>query len=152
TTRRLPRPGPSLSPRHPRAVPEAEATNESVRVVAEPGSRWKVLELRRVPTADHDLVRLERCTKARDHVEHVLPPAPLAVPLEPPDADVILERAPLLVRQVPELHGLQQAVDDERRAETGAEAEEEHAAASVAAERLHRGVVDHLHGPAEGAS
>ena len=34
--------------------------------------------------------------------------------------------------------------------ESGAESEEEHAAALVAAERLHGGVVDHLHRAAEG--
>src|SRR5437899_12863714 len=89
-------------PHRLRAVPEAEAAEESVRVVAEPGSRWKLRELRRVSTADHDLVRLERCPEALEHVQHVLPPALLAVALEPPDADVILERAPFLVREMPE--------------------------------------------------
>ena len=64
----------------------------------------------------------------------------------------MLVRVPFLVREVSELHGLEHALDDQRRAETGPEAEEEHAAASVAAEGLHRGVVDELHGPAEGAS
>src|SRR5206468_1076126 len=134
TRQRCPRRGPSSMPRHPRAVPEAEATEESVLVVAEPGSRWKLRELRRVSTADHDLVRLERCPEALEHVQHVLPPALLAVALEPPDADVILERAPFLVREMPELHGLEQAVDDQRRAEAGPEPEEEHAAAPIAAE------------------
>src|SRR5207237_8784540 len=107
---------------------------------------------RRVSTTAHDRVRRERGTEACDHLQPVRPPALLAVALEPSDADVILERVPLLVRQVSELHGLEQAVDDQGRAETGPEAEEEHAAASVAAEGLHRGVVDGLHGPAEGAS
>src|SRR5438445_4714188 len=125
TRRRSPRRGPSSMPRHPPVVPEAEATEEGVLVVAEPGSRRKLLELRRVSTADHDLVRLERCTEACDHVQHVRPPALLAVALEPSDADVILERVPLL-REVSELHGLEHALDDQGRAETGPEAEEEH--------------------------
>src|SRR5690349_7981267 len=56
--------GPSSMARDPRAVPEPEATEEGIRVVADPGSRWKLLELRRVSTPDHDLVRLERCTEA----------------------------------------------------------------------------------------
>src|SRR5262249_59520380 len=76
----------------------------------------------------------------------------LPVALERSDADVVLERAPLLVWEVSELHGLEHALDDQGRAETRPEAEEEHAAASVAAERLHRRVVDELHGPAEGPS
>src|SRR5207244_4276120 len=152
TRQRSPRRGPSSMPRHPRAVPEAEATEEGVLVVAEPGSRWKLLELRRVSTADHDLVRLERCTEACDHVQNVRPPALLASALEPSYADVILGCVPLLVREVSELHGLEHALDDEGRAETGPEAEEEHAAAPVAAEGLHRGIVDELHRPAEGAA
>ena len=39
---------------------------------------------------------------------------------------------------------------DQRGAETGAEAEEEHLAALVAAQRLHRGIVDHLDRTPEG--
>jgi len=42
-----------------------------------------------------------------------------------------------------QLHRLEHAVDDQRGADAGAEAEEQHAAAVVAAERLHRRVVDH---------
>src|SRR5262249_13208327 len=150
TPQRLPRPGRSSSP--PGAVPEAEATEEGVRVVAEPGSRWELLELRGASTADHDLVRLERGTERRDDVQPGLPPALPAVALEPPDADIILERVPFLVREVSELHRLEDAVNDERRAEAGSEPEAEHAAASIAAERLHRGGVDGPHGPAEGAA
>ena len=43
-----------------------------------------------------------------------------------------------------ELERFDDAVDDQRGAETGAEAEEEHSAAFVAAERLHDGVVHDL--------
>ena len=48
-----------------------------------------------------------------------------------------------------ELHRRDDPVDDERRAEAGAESEEEHLAAFVASERLHRRVVDHLRRLAE---
>ena len=64
-------------------------------------------------------------------------------------ADVLVHTSALLVRQVREFHRLEHAIDDERRAEPGAEAEEEHAAALVAAQRLHGGVVDHSHGTPE---
>ena len=40
-------------------------------------------------------------------------------------------------------------IDDERRAQAGAEAEEEHSAALVSAQRLHGGVVDDAHRLAE---
>ena len=47
------------------------------------------------------------------------------------------------------LHGHHEAVDDERRPEAGPQSEEEHPPAVVAAERLHRGVVDDLRRLAE---
>ncbi len=55
----------------------------------------------------------------------------------------------MLVGEVRELHGLEKSVADHCGAEAGAEAEEEHAAAFVAAEGLHAGVVDEFHGMAE---
>src|SRR5205085_12626857 len=48
-------------------------------------------------------------------------------------------------------HRLDGPVDDEARTEPGAEAEKQHTAAAITAGRLHRGVVDHPHRPAEGA-
>src|SRR5439155_1003528 len=105
--------------RHPSStVPQAEATDERVRVVHESSSGWQRLELRGVPAADHDLVRLERGAETRDHVQHVLAPVLLPVALEPSDADIVLECCALLVRQVAELHRLEDAVDDERRSQT----------------------------------
>ena len=56
---------------------------------------------------------------------------------------------PFLIGQVREFHRLEHAIDDERGAESGAEAEEEHAAALVAAQRLHRRVVDDANGTPE---
>ena len=47
------------------------------------------------------------------------------------------------------LHGHHEAVDDECRPEAGPQSEEEHPPAVVAAERLHRGVVDDLRRLAE---
>src|SRR3989442_2350724 len=133
------------------AVPEAEAAEERVGVVAEPAAGREPPELRRIPATNDDVVRIERRPQALRHVEHALAPARLAMTLEPPDADVVLEAVALLVRQVGEFHRLEDAVDDERGPEAGAEAEKQHPAAAVAPERLHRGVVEHLHRMAEGS-
>src|SRR5580692_1555401 len=56
----------------------------------------------------------------------------------------------MLVGEVRELHGLKKSVANHCGAEAGAEAEEEHATAFVAAESLHAGVVDNFYGMAEG--
>ena len=63
-------------------------------------------------------------------------------------AEQVLERL-ILVRQVRELERDDAAVVDERGAEARAEAEEQHAAAFVAAERLHGRVVQDPDGLAE---
>lgn len=52
---------------------------------------------------------------------------------------------------MPELHRRDHAIDDERRAQTRPETQEQHRAAGVAAERLHRRIVDDLHGAPERA-
>jgi hypothetical protein len=58
----------------------------------------------------------------------------------------MLERS-IPVRQMAQLHRLDDAVDDEGRPQTGSEAQEEHLAALVGAQRLHRRVVDDLSPP-----
>src|SRR5262249_21655414 len=65
-------------------------------------------------------------------------------------ADIVLETAVLFVRQVTEFHRCDGSLDDEGRAQAGAQAEEEHAAAVVAAQGLHGGIVDELDRFAEG--
>ena len=127
-----------LRPRHMRNPPlNALALSPS----RQPGG--ELFQLLHVAAAEHHLVRLERRAQALDDVEHRAPPLLLAETLEAADAEVVLV-GPLPVRQVAELHRLDDAVDDEGRAEPGAEAEEEHLPAPVAAERLHRRVVHHL--------
>ena len=69
-------------------------------------------------------------------------------PLETALSHVVLVGA-LPVGQVAQLHRLHDPVDDQRGAEPGAESEEEHLAAPVAAQRLHGGIVDDLHRPSE---
>ena len=103
--------------------------------------------------------RSRRVATAEDHVvggegdgEVARPPrrAPSATrrlptrfsPLRPSMAPRVL---PVLARELAELERDDHVLRDQRRADAGAEAEEEHPAAFVAAERLHRGVVDDAH-------
>ena len=84
-------------------------------------------------------------------------PLARAVLLLAADADVILERTALAVRQVRELHRQHFAARDHAGAEAGAETEEEHLAAlharsAMAADRLHRSVVEQLDRHAERAA
>src|SRR5207302_10572648 len=131
---------------------QPEPADEGVGVVAEPSSGRRFFEFRDIATADDDVFRTERGPQALDYVYDALAPSRLTQTLEPADADVVFERPVLLVREMRELHRFENSVDDERRAETGSEAEEQHATAAVTAERLHRRVVHHLHRTAEGAA
>ncbi len=84
-----------------------------------------------------------------NHVGHVAPPLLLAEALQPADADVVFVGF-LAVREVAQLHRLDDPVDDHRGTQPGAEPQKEHLPAAVAAQGLHGGVVDHLHPAAEG--
>ena len=104
-----------------------------------------------LPPPSDDVVGLHRGAQSVDDVGHFCAPFLLAEAFEAAQADVVLEGLALLVRQVRELHRLDAPVDDQCAAEAGAEAEEQHAAAAVAAERLHGGVVEDAHRLAERA-
>src|SRR6185312_11886477 len=103
----------------------------------------KLLQLPDVPSTQHDIVGLERCGQPGYHIRDVAPPLALSPLLEAALPDVLLVGA-LLVGQMPELHRLDDAVDDERGAEPRPEPQEEHLAAFVAAQGLHRRIVDDL--------
>lgn len=131
------------------ALPDAEAAGEGVAVCSPARARRECAQARRVAAAQYDVVGLEGRSQMRDRFCDQLFPA-LAAELDTaPFAEVVLECA-LLERQVAELHRLDDAVGDQRRSESGTEAEEEHGAALVASERLHRGVVHDPGGRAEG--
>ena len=102
-----------------------------------------------VATADHHAVDLQPESEQIDHFENVAPPFFLARSLQARRADILFVGSPFFERQVRELHRLEPAVDDHGGAEAGAETEKQHASARIAAERLHRGIVDHFHRPAE---
>src|SRR5579863_3277316 len=134
--------GPRSAMPAPRRAPQLEAAEESVLVVAEPDVFRELLELAGIAAADHHIVRLERGHQPFDHLRHLVAPLLRSEALQSRGANIVLVRPAALEREVAELHRLEDAVDDHGRAEAGAEAEEQHAAALIAPERLHGGVVD----------
>jgi hypothetical protein len=103
----------------------------------------------RVPAAEHDVIHEEGGDEEVDDVEHVLSPAALAELRPSRRPDVVLVRLAVSIRKVRELEWNHGSVADHRAPEAGAESEEEHLPSVVAAECLHRRVVDHAHGAAE---
>ena len=127
--------------------PEAEAALEGVFIPAAPNPFRQRVDPVGVPTPQDDVVRGERPFEDADGLAYRLPGA-LAAAVEarapggPPTSRRGRVAAP--VRAGSRLSG------DEGRADPCAQAEEEHAAALVAAQRLHGRVVDDLHRLAEG--
>src|SRR5262249_57260266 len=126
-----------------------EAADEGVGVGAKADALGQLAHQLGVAAAEYHIVDVQRLTETVDHIEHVPAPFLLAGALQAGLADIVLVALTFLVRQVRELHRLEHAVDDQRGPEAGAEPEEQHAAALVAAQRLHGGIVDHPYRPAE---
>src|SRR5512146_1181004 len=131
-------------------VPQPEPASECIHVVTEADVRRDFRHVLRVAAAEHDVVDEEGREEAIDDVEHVLSPVTRAELRAARRTDILLVRLAVAVRQVRELERNHGPVVDHRASQPGAESEEEHLAAVVAAECLHRGVVDHAHGTPEG--
>ena len=102
-----------------------------------------------IAAADQNVFRLDGGPQARNHVRDVTPPFRFAESLESANAYVVFER-PFSIGQVAEFHWFHEPVGDERGAETRAQSKKKHLSAQVAAERLHRGIVDQPDGALEG--
>src|SRR6266567_5496554 len=123
--------------------PEAKSANERIGFVASAATRGKLFQVVDVATAEHDILGLEGCDQARDHVRDILAPFLLAVPVQSATADIVLVGC-FPVGKVAQLHGLDNAAHNHRRTETGSQAEEEHLPTLVAAQCLHGCIVDNL--------
>src|SRR5262245_64008913 len=101
-----------------RSLPEAKASEKGVCVVAGAAAWRQRIELMDVAAAEDDVLRLERGDEASDDVLDVAPPLRQPTSFQSVQSDVRLERF-VPVRQVAQLHRLDDDVDDERRDEAG---------------------------------
>jgi hypothetical protein len=134
---------------HRALLPQPEAALEGVAVGAAADFSRQFVDLVGVAAAEHDVIGLQRGEQALEHVIDLALPFFPAEALERGGADALLEGLAMAVRQMRQLHRLQHAVGDHRRTEAGAESEEQHLAALIAADRLHQRVVDDPGRPAE---
>ncbi len=127
-------------------APEAEAAEEGVAVIAEARAVREALDAASIAAAEDDIIDDEGACKDRgDAIEGGLPFF-LAEAVTTGAAEHVLEGALLVVGELAKLEGDKDVIQDGGGAETGAEAEEEHASTFIAAEGLHGGVVDELAG------
>lgn len=120
--------------------PKAKAAYESVVVIARAAARRQLFQFVDVAATKDYVVGLESGDQTFYDIRDMAAPFVNAVFLESSKADVIF-KSTFLVRQMSEFHRLDDAIDNHRGAETGSETEEEHLAASVTSQRLHRRVV-----------
>src|SRR5258707_1221591 len=130
--------------------PEAEAAEESVFVFAEAGAVGQGVEFFAVAAAEDDVIGGERFLEKFHDFGDMAAPLFLAEAFEDAKAEIVFVGFPFFVEKMREFHGLKKTVDDHGGAEAGAETEEEHVAAFVAAKGLHGGIVDDFHREAKG--
>src|SRR6266699_1424237 len=64
-------------------------------------------------------------------------------------AEIVFVGFPVFVAEVCQLHRLQHSIHNHRRPQARAKSQKQHAAPFIAAERLHGGVIEYLHGTAK---
>src|SRR5207253_2207388 len=101
------------------------------------------------PAAEHDAVGNKSRLEVLDAKEDFAFPSFCAESIQSRNTDKIFDNVAVAIRQVAELERKHMTLPNERGAEAGAEAEKQHASAAVAAERLHRSIVDDAHWFAE---
>ncbi len=109
----------------------------------------KIFEQLCISAANHNIVRFQRRLEPGYDIHHTAPPPFLAQPLQTAQSDVILISAPILVEEVGQFHGLEDAVYNECRTQPGAQTEKQHAPSFIAPNGLHGGVVHQLNGTAK---
>src|SRR5439155_15380271 len=101
-------------------LPNSESSNKCIGVVADTAACRQLFQFFHVASAEHHFVRFDRSDQALDHVSDVASPFFLPMLLEAANPDVVLEGG-LLVRQVAQLHRLDNAIHDQGGPKTGPE-------------------------------
>ena len=130
----------SVGTRQP--LPQPHTTKNGILIRTARGRLRHLDELSRVAAAEHNAITEQRSTEEIAHLVHMLLPAHVAQFFQAGVAEVLLVALLFPIWQVRDLQRLHAPVFNDRRSEARAEAEEQHAAAGVAAECLHGGVVD----------
>src|SRR5580658_350563 len=133
-----------------RVAPYPKSSEKRKVIAAKTSVFGEPLQLAPIAAADDDVVGLQHAAQLLHDLGHG--PAPLleAQPFQSALADIVFVGASLLVGQMPQFHGCDDAVDDQGGAQPGPEPEKQHSAALVAAERLHGRIVHDVSRTAEG--
>src|SRR5882672_8063780 len=130
------------------SLPQAKSSSKCIGVIAGATTRRQLFQFFHVASAKHHVVRFDGSNEALHHVSDITSPFFLPVFFEAANSNVVLKSG-LLVRQVAQLHRLDDPIDDQRGAETGPQSQKKHLAAFVTSQRLHGRIVHDLDGAFE---
>src|SRR6266478_3085980 len=131
-------------------LPQTRAAKKRVSIVPTLNSLRKRIQLFRVAAAEHDVVGDQRFFQLRDREFDLALPLLLAKPFQTRPAKIIFNDCAIPVWQIAEFEREDRIAPNKSRTEPGSEAEKQHPAAAVAAERLHRRVVNQADRLAQG--
>ena len=123
-------------------LPQPHSSRERIVVASPPRSLRKRIDQLCVATAENDIVGLAREAQLSAGLLDGVLPRVMAETRQACLAEPFHQRPARTVRQSAEVERDQDALRNQRRPESGAEAEEQHSASVVRTERLHRRVVE----------
>ena len=129
-------------------LPQAKSAAESIGVISSAAVWRQLFQFLNIASSQNYIIGFKGGDQARHHIHHITPPLFLASFFECCAPHVVLVGA-LLVREMAKLHRFDDAIHNQRRAEAGAQPQEEHLAALIAAQRLHGRVINDLDGTAK---
>src|SRR5262249_5647052 len=109
----------------------------------------QLIEAVNIAAPEHDVIGDEGELELGDSKNHFGFPFILAQSINPWDAKEVFDFFVFAIGKIAEFEREKHFVQDQGRTESGAEPEKEHSAAVVTPQRLHCGVIDHVHRFAE---
>src|SRR5271167_130494 len=105
--------------------PEAEAAEKGIGIVSQTAARRKLFQLFGIATAKNDIIGLQGSGQTLHDVGNFTAPFLFSAFLETTQSNIVLIGA-LLIWEVAEFHGIDDSVDNQSRAQAGAQTQEEH--------------------------
>src|SRR4029077_9742163 len=102
----------------------------------------QLIQSLRAAAAENDIIGNQRFLQQYDGTKDLAFPPLFAEPFQSRLAEVILDNVPAAIRQIAKLEWEHFASQDQRRSQSGAQSKKQHPPAAIAAEGLHRGVID----------
>jgi len=123
--------------------PQSKSSAESIGIISGSAVWRQLFQFFDIASSQNYIIGFKSGDQARHYIRHVTPPLFLASFFECLTPHVVLVRA-LFVREMAQFHWLQNAIHNQSRTEACAQTQEEHLAALIASQGLHRRIINDL--------